>query len=69
MEFKLNITCNNAAFTDESALDNERDDAAAARGQVALILRDAAKHIENGSDSRRLMDVNGNHVGQFAFSD
>jgi hypothetical protein len=62
--FTLSIKTVNAAFHDGSD-DSEQ----AARQEVARILRDVAKHVENGSDGRRLCDSNGNSVGEFNFQD
>ena len=63
--FTLTLTTENAAFCDD---ENPTSDDAA-KAEIARILRDAAKHIENGSDGRRLQDSNGNHVGRFDCSD
>lgn len=47
----------NAAFTDSPA------------SELARILRDLARRIEDfGDTERRLMDTNGNHVGDFKIS-
>lgn len=59
MKFILEIDCKNAAFHDDEDLENQQ----AARDQVALILRDLAKHLEHGADYRTLLDTNGNRVG------
>jgi len=56
MKATITVQMDNAAFSDEPA------------SELARILRDLAKHIENGDDHRRLMDFNGNHVGEFAIS-
>jgi hypothetical protein len=53
---KITVQMDNAAFADEPAF------------ELARILRDLAKHIEHGDTERRLMDMNGNHVGQFEIS-
>ena len=52
MRAKIEVAMDNAAF-DEPAT------------ELARILRDLAKHVENGEHDRRLMDSNGNHVGNF----
>ena len=64
--FTLTLRTENAAFRDADC-DGETDPFHdyAARQQIALILRDAAKHIENGNNNRKLMDSNGNTVGRF----
>ena len=54
MKAKITILMDNAAFADGNA-----------ELELAAILRDLAKHVENGSRDRRLMDGNGNHVGEF----
>ena len=66
MKFQLNINCNNAAFRYGRA-DSDADPrhGMVARSQLALILRDAARHVENGDTIRNLMDVNGHTVGSF----
>ncbi len=55
MQAKITIQMDNAAFEEPAT-------------ELARILRDLAKHVESGDDSRRLMDHNGNHVGQFQIS-
>jgi hypothetical protein len=51
-------------------MDNEAfDDGNEGRTEAARILRDVAKHLEQGDDGRRLMDSNGNHVGRFEITD
>ena len=68
MTFNLTIKCDNAAFRDPDVEDeNDPRHEQAAAAQVALILRDAAKHVEAGCVSRKLSDVNGNQVGKFYF--
>jgi hypothetical protein len=63
--FTLTITTENAAFHDDESPTS--DDAA--KAEIARILRDAAKHVENGSDGRTLHDSNGNRVGRFDCAD
>lgn len=53
MHATIKIQMDNAAFEDSW------------QHELARILRDLAKHIESGDESRRLMDTNGNHVGDF----
>jgi hypothetical protein len=60
--FKLEIRTANAAFYDRSS---EHDDARALGEEVARILREVAKKIENGSTGAPVHDVNGNNVGRF----
>ena len=71
MKFKLEIKCSNSAFRDEWENDeDERDDedvTNACRAEVARILRDMAKHLENGCEGRTLQDSNGNRVGMCNF--
>jgi hypothetical protein len=58
MQIILSIKADNAAFTDDPG------------AEVARILRDAAKHIErDGPHFRRLMDSNGNKVGEMDFTE
>ncbi len=64
-ELTLNIRTENAAFCDDRDDATQEDHDSAARAELARILRDAAKHLENGSDGRSLHDSNGNKVGQF----
>jgi hypothetical protein len=65
MTFTLTINCDNAAFWADDSDKPEQD----AYYEVARILHDAAKHIENGCAGRRLCDINGNHVGSFKFDE
>jgi hypothetical protein len=55
MKFTLEINCDNAAFEADPAF------------EVARILRVAANLLDR--DDLRLMDRNGNHVGQMTWSD
>ena len=57
---KLKIEVGNAAFHED---DEQKGDTAARDRECARILRRAADEIENGSDSLRLRDINGNLVG------
>lgn len=54
--FTLTIETDNAAFTDDAAR------------EVARILRQLAKKLEDGKDSGKVMDLNGNSVGSFELS-
>lgn len=65
--FSLTLDCDNAAFRADTDDESSEEHADAARKQVALILRDAAKHIEAGSNDRPLHDSNGNKAGKFFF--
>lgn len=51
MQFRLVIDSDNEAFSED------------AHAEVARILREAAKKIENCEDEIQLRDVNGNKVG------
>ena len=71
MKFTLEINCNNAAFRDPDADDDDDESPGvrdATRAEIARILRNAADHVEAGSDGRMLRDTNGNRVGQFDLS-
>lgn len=57
MTAKITVRMDNAAFGDTPA------------SELARILRDLAKHIENGDTDRRLMDSNGNRVGAFEITE
>lgn len=58
MKFSLEINCDNDAFAPDPG------------AEVARILRRAAKRIDEcPEDERGLQDVNGNHVGQWRFTD
>lgn len=64
--FTLTIKTGNAAFRDDSAADEDyADHTDAAMRECARILREAAKHLENGADHRNLIDANGNKVGVY----
>lgn len=56
MTFKLEINCDNAAFEGEELYD-----------QVAQCLLDAANAVQDYAKEGNLTDLNGNHVGQYAF--
>ena len=58
MEFNLTIACDNDAFYDDSL-----------RAEVARILRDAAKRVEQLPISGKLYDANGNTVGSYRFEE
>lgn len=64
MKFVLAIQCDNAAFGDED--DEDRDTVLAA--EVASILKNTARRIEDGSEYMRLHDSNGNAVGVAQFT-
>ncbi len=53
MEFALSMNCDNEAFGNSPG------------HEIAIILRVAAKRLENGQTSGKLMDANGNAVGKF----
>jgi len=53
-EFRLTIKTENAAFEDNPI------------GEVARILKDAARRVEGGETSGGLRDANGNTVGSFS---
>jgi hypothetical protein len=53
MEFTLNIDCDNAAFSGDPL------------GEVQRLLHVAAMKIEGGYREGKLVDVNGNTVGEF----
>lgn len=59
MILTLNITMDNAAF----------DDGNEGRTEAARILRKVADRIEAGHHHQRLMDINGNHVGDMEIDD
>lgn len=57
IQFRLQITCDNAAFEDGMAT------------ELARILRDVASRLEQGEDCGswvNVRDINGNVVGSFA---
>lgn len=53
MNFTLSIDCDSDAF------------AADPTAEIARILRKTAQRLVSGADSGRLLDVNGNTVGEF----
>jgi hypothetical protein len=64
--FTLTIETDNAAFCDESAPDDERDDEEATRQELARILRQIARQLETESPTTRgVYDANGNRVGMW----
>jgi len=54
MKFRLEMTCDNAAFEDDP-------------GEIARILRATADKVESGATSVALIDANGNRVGVAEF--
>ena len=57
MGFKLSITTDNAAFSEEEGGPN---------AEVARLLREVADDIENGRECGTIMDINGNNVGKYS---
>ncbi|MDO8472629.1 MAG: hypothetical protein Q7T05_02300 [Dehalococcoidia bacterium] len=55
-KFKLEIVSENEAFRNGDT-------------EVVRLLRDAANKVERGYRDGRLMDVNGNTVGEFKFTE
>jgi cytochrome c-type biogenesis protein CcmH/NrfF len=55
MNFVLKVGCDNAAFEDPDI-------------EVSRILREVAGRVEAGQKNGRIMDVNGNSVGEFFFN-
>ena len=56
-KFTLTITCDNAAFEDGGG-----------ETEVARILRETAERVEDGTRTGNLLDINGNVVGSYTFS-
>lgn len=63
MKFTLEITCDNAAFTDPDNIDNDE----AMSTEVAYILRGVSAQVDNGFIKGLINDSNGNPVGVFKF--
>lgn len=63
MKFTLEITCDNAAFTDPDNIDNDE----AMSTEVAYILRGVSAQVDNGFIKGLIKDSNGNPVGVFKF--
>lgn len=63
MKFTLEITCDNAAFTDPSNEDHEE----ARNMEVAYILRGISAKVDSGYTKGVINDSNGNPVGVFKF--
>lgn len=61
MKYRLEITCDNAAFSDDFGISTY-----SAYPEVARILRSAAAAINRGEDAV-LLDINGNTVGTAGF--
>jgi hypothetical protein len=57
MQFSIEINCDNDAFAESPG------------AEIAMILRTAAKRLENGQTSGKLFDANGNKVGTFQLGD
>lgn len=57
MELTLTMTMDNAAFEDFPGT------------EAARILREVAKKIENGYTDGRMMDINGNKVGEWEINE
>ncbi len=58
MTFTLTIDCDNAAFHEVGY-----------RDEIARILRDTVRKLDNGRDGGTLTDLNGNNVGTFGTTD
>ena len=54
--FLLKIRCENAAFSDDPAL------------EVARLLREIARRVEDGARMGGVRDINGNSVGHFGMT-
>ena len=66
--FTLKINTGNAAFRDENETDKNDDFVLDASGyEVRRILKDVSKRLENGYDEGKLMDINGNCVGEWKY--
>lgn len=63
MKFTLEITCDNAAFTDPDNIDNDE----AMSTEVAYILRGVSAQVDSGYTKGIINDSNGNNVGVFKF--
>ena len=63
MKFTLEITCDNAAFTDPDNIDNDE----ALSTEVAFILRGISAQVDGGYTKGQIYDSNGNVVGVFKF--
>lgn len=63
MKFTLEITCDNAAFTDPDNIDNDE----AMSTEVAYILRGISAQVDSGYTKGVINDSNGNPVGVFKF--
>ena len=63
MKFTLEITCDNAAFTDPDNIDNDE----AMSTEVAYILRGISAKVDDGYNKGTIYDSNGNNVGVFKF--
>jgi hypothetical protein len=63
MKFTLEITCDNAAFTDPSNEDHNE----ARNMEVAYILRGISAKVDEGFLAGQIYDSNGNNVGVFKF--
>ena len=57
MEFRLNINLDNDAFQGPDG-----------RHEIAQILKECARKIEDGSKESSLRDINGNKVGKYAIT-
>lgn len=55
MKFTLSFDCENAAFSDDAAL------------EIARILREIANRVENGTSGGTIRDINGNLIGKYIF--
>lgn len=66
MKFKLKFDCDNAAFKDDSAPDDERDDNAALERECADIIYRLAKRGVTVDGEGAVFDTNGNRVGKWS---
>ena len=58
MMFTLQFTTDNEAFSDGNA-----------QSEIARILHKVAEQVKQGSEGGRIMDINGNSVGDFGVND
>ena len=63
MKFTLEMTTDNAAFHEADG----EDTGVAMNAETARILRSLAARLENDETRGRLIDANGNVVGQFCY--
>lgn len=67
--FKIEIKTGGSAFRDEDNVDKNGDyELDYSAHEVRRILKGVIAKLENGYGSGKIMDINGNHVGEWKYN-